>query len=305
MAGTAWHCYGGEVGAQGAVHNSYPNEEAHHTECSGGEWQGTQRAAFDATMALVINAPRNWARSVVLWNMALDDANGPTNDGCLTCRGVVTVHDTPGAATYTKNLDYYALGHASRFVLPGAVRIGSTSPGAGSVQAVAYRNPDGSDVLVAHNAGAERRTFEVAWGRSSFSYALEPGAAATFMWSGRQQAPTPGFDALARSVDVTFGNPDGSSVLLSYGAAEARYQHTIASGTALPQLLAPGRRTGDARHQRDPALPRRLDGHRIVIGGWRPARQRPGRRPRDALEQRPWADERGLVQPRPRRPADL
>ena len=36
VAGTAWHCYGGEVGAQGAVHNSYPNEEAHHTECSGG-----------------------------------------------------------------------------------------------------------------------------------------------------------------------------------------------------------------------------------------------------------------------------
>ena len=230
VAGTAWHCYGGEVGAQGAVHNAYPNEEAHHTECSGGEWQGTQRAAFDATMALVINAPRNWARSVVLWNMALDDANGPTNDGCLTCRGVVTVHDTPDGASYSKNLDFYALGHASRFVVPGAVRIGSTSPGAGSVQAVAYRNPDGSDVLVAHNAGAERRTFDVAWGRSSFRYALEPGAAATFTWSGRQQGATPGFDALARSVDVAFGNPDGSSVLLSYGAAEARYQHTIASG---------------------------------------------------------------------------
>lgn len=230
VAGTAWHCYGGEVGAQGAVHNAYPNEEAHHTECSGGEWQGTQRAAFDVTMALVINAPRNWARSVVLWNMALDDANGPTNGGCLTCRGVVTVHDTPQGATYSKTLDYYALGHASRFVVPGALRIGSTSPGMGSVQAVAYRNPDGSDVLVAHNAGAERRTFEVAWGRSSFSYALEPGAAATFVWSGRQQGATPGFDALAGSVDVRFGNPDGSSVLLSYGAAEARYQHTIASG---------------------------------------------------------------------------
>lgn len=230
VAGTAWHCYGGEVGAQGAVHNSYPNEEAHHTECSGGEWQGTQRAAFDATMALVINAPRNWARSVVLWNMALDDANGPTNGGCLTCRGVVTVHDTPDGATYSKELDYYALGHASRFVVPGALRIGSTSPGSGSIQAVAYRNPDGSNVVVAHNAGAEHRSFEVAWGRSSFSYALEPGAAATFVWSGRQQGATPGFDALARSVDVPFGNPDGSSVLLSYGAGEARYQHTIASG---------------------------------------------------------------------------
>ena len=267
VAGTAWHCYGGEVGAQGAVHNAYPNEEAHHTECSGGEWQGTQRAAFDATMALVINAPRNWARSVVLWNMALDDANGPTNDGCLTCRGVVTVHDTPDGASYSKNLDFYALGHASRFVVPGAVRIGSTSPGAGSVQAVAYRNPDGSDVLVAHNAGAERRTFDVAWGRSSFRYALEPGAAATFTWSGRQQGPTPGFDALARSVDVAFGNPDGSSVLLSYGAAEARYQHTIASGQrsvsySLPVGAEVSLGTSETLLSRC-----RLDGHRIVIGG--------------------------------------
>jgi hypothetical protein len=74
------------------------------------------------------------------------------------------------------------------------------------------------------------RTFDVAWGGSSFSYALEPGAAATFVWSGRQQGATPGFDALARSVDVPFRNPDGSSVLLSYGAAEARYQQSIASG---------------------------------------------------------------------------
>jgi O-glycosyl hydrolase len=230
VAGTAWHCYGGDVAAQGAVHNSYPNEEAHHTECSGGEWQGTERAAFDATMALVINAPRYWARSVVLWNMALDDANGPTNGGCLTCRGVVTVHDTPEGATYTKNLDYYALGHASRFVVPGAVRIGSTSPAAESVQAVGYRNPDGSKVLVAHNASDGRQTFDVAWGRSSFRYALDPGAAATFVWSGRQQGSTPRFDAMAGSVDIGFSNPDGSGVLLSYGPGEARYQHTIASG---------------------------------------------------------------------------
>ena len=116
VPGTAWHCYGGEVSAQSVSHNNYPHAQAFLTECSGGEWQGTPDEAFDLTMDSVIGVPRNWGQSVILWNLALDQRNGPFIGGCKTCRGVVTVNDD---GTVTKNLEYWALAHASRFVAAG------------------------------------------------------------------------------------------------------------------------------------------------------------------------------------------
>ena len=107
MPGTAWHCYAGEVSAQSVSHNNYPHAQAFLTECSGGDWQGTPDEAFDLTMDSVIGVPRNWGQSVILWNLALDQRNGPFIGGCTTCRGVVTVNDD---GTVTKNLEYWALG---------------------------------------------------------------------------------------------------------------------------------------------------------------------------------------------------
>ena len=40
---------------------------------------------------LVLGVTRNWAKTVVNWNLALDPAGGPHNGGCDTCTGVVTV----------------------------------------------------------------------------------------------------------------------------------------------------------------------------------------------------------------------
>ena len=236
--GTAWHCYAGDVAAQTAVHNAYPNEDTHLTECSGGEWQGTDQQAFDATMGLLINSPRNYSRDVVLWNLALDQDNGPTNNGCLTCRGVVTIAND-GSGTVTKNVDYYALGQLSKFVLPGAVHLGSTSLADGSIEDVAFRNPDGSTVLVAHNTRATARTFQVLWGDSAFSYTLGAGAAATFRWTGKQSGNTSGYDALARSVDIPFANPDGSRVQLTYDAGQQAFQNSILSATKQFTYTAP------------------------------------------------------------------
>ncbi len=188
VPGTAWHCYAGEVVAQSVSHNNYPHTQAFQTECSGGQWQGNRQAAFAMTMGSVIGVPRNWGQSVVLWNVALDQRNGPFIGGCGVCRGVVTVNDDD---TVTKELEYWALGHASRFVTPGAVRIGSTSlrpgPGGNGVSNVVFRRPDGSDVLIAHNAGTMTRSFDVQVGDRHFSATLAPGSAATYRWAGPTQ----------------------------------------------------------------------------------------------------------------------
>jgi O-glycosyl hydrolase len=192
VPGTAWHCYGGQVTAQSVSHNNYPHAQSFLTECSGGEWQGTPDEAFDLTMDSVIGVPRNWGQSVILWNLALDQDNGPFIGGCKTCRGVVTVNTETGAVT--KNLEYWALAHASRFVAPGAVRIGSSQPAGSPVSNVAYRNRDGSLVVVAHNQGHQAQSVEVAVGDRHVTTTLAPGAAATY----RFRAP----DRLAGAGDL-------------------------------------------------------------------------------------------------------
>lgn len=181
LAGTAFHCYAGDVNAQSAVRNAYPNKDIWFTECS-----GTVGSSFAGDLAwnvenLMIGAPRNWARSVSLWNLALDQNSGPQNGGCTNCRGVVTVDDSTSPPTITNNVEYYALGHVAKFVAPGAYRIDSNSPGPGSIQDVAFQNADGSIVLLVLNSGSNS-TFTVSWNGQNFSYSLPAGAVATFKW---------------------------------------------------------------------------------------------------------------------------
>jgi glucosylceramidase len=180
-AGVAWHCYAGDVSAQTVVHDAHPDKDAYFTECSGGDWApnfADNLKWFVGT--LVIGATRGWAKGVILWNLALDDQHGPHTGGCGNCRGVVTI--TSGGAV-TRNVEYYALGHASRFVRPGARRVASTSF-AGDLETVAFRNPDdGSKALIVVNGAAQERTFAVRWSGQSFAYVLAAGAVVTFFWS--------------------------------------------------------------------------------------------------------------------------
>lgn len=205
VPGTAWHCYAGDVSAQSVSHNDYPHAQAFETECSGGTWQGTDAEAFAATMGLLIGAPRNWAQSVILWNLALDDNRGPQNNGCDTCRGVVTVH---ADGTVTKELDYWALGQVTRFVHPGATRVASSQPS--GVSDVAYTNTDGTGVLVAYNPTASASRFSIQVGNQHVTTTIAAGAAATYTWA-RPARLAPADPAALGSVDLDLGKgPSGT-----------------------------------------------------------------------------------------------
>jgi glucosylceramidase len=183
LAGTAFHCYFGDSERQSALHDVFPQKAIYFTECSGSE-SGDPATTFPDTLHwhtrfLTVGAIRNWARTVITWNLALDPAGGPHNGGCDTCFGVVTVDPATGHETPTA--DYYVLGHVTRFIRPGAVRVDSTV--AGNAWNVAFRNPDGSIVVVVVNDdwGTTTQHFNVSMGGRAFSYALPAGAAATFV----------------------------------------------------------------------------------------------------------------------------
>jgi glucosylceramidase len=181
VAGVAWHCYAGSVGAQAPVHDAHPDKDAYLTECSGGEWKPMKHdALLTIVRSLVIGSTRSWSRGVLLWNLALDENRGPHAGGCSDCRGLVTIDSSKG--TYTRTVDYVALAHASRFVRPGAWRVES-SDGGNDIDNVVFRNADdGSLVMIVANSSKFTRRFIARSAARSFGYQMLGQSVATFVW---------------------------------------------------------------------------------------------------------------------------
>ncbi len=179
VAGTAFHCYHGSVAEQSVLHELHPDKIILVSECSGLVGSNFGEDIRWTMRNLFIGATRNWATDVLLWNLALDQSSGPTSGGCPNCRGVVTIDQTTGAVSF--NVEYYLLGHASFAARPGAIRVASPS-NSGGIETVAFLNPDGAKGLLVLNDGGHEETFKVRWAGLSFSYALPPGAVATFRW---------------------------------------------------------------------------------------------------------------------------
>lgn len=175
--GSAFHLYGGTVEAIGEVHDAHPDKHVYFTE----QWIGAPgNMAEDLkwhVKNLIIGATRNWCKTVLEWNLAADPRQKPhTEGGCTACLGALTID---GDAV-TRNTAYYIVAHASRFVRPGATRIFSNTTV--SLPNVAFRNVDGSTVLVVLNEGENTATFRVKMGMETLVYTLAGGAVATYVW---------------------------------------------------------------------------------------------------------------------------
>ncbi|MGH3165564.1 MAG: discoidin domain-containing protein, partial [Trebonia sp.] len=103
------------------------------------------------------------------------------NGGCGDCRGMVTGDNSNG--TFTLNEDYYIWAQFSKFVQPGAVRIGSPDLESSDLPNIAFKNPNGSIALVVLNDASTPQTFGVNSGGRGFSYTLAANSIVTFTWS--------------------------------------------------------------------------------------------------------------------------
>lgn len=180
LAGVAWHCYAGDPGVMASVKAAYPDMDLFFTECSGGDWAPDWGGSLEwMTDSLIIAPIKAGARGSVLWNLALDEQAGPHLGGCGNCRAVVTINSRTRAVT--RNVEYYVLGHVSRFVRPGAHAIHSSGGPAG-LKFVAFGNPDGSLVLLAHNSTRSELPVSVNAGTGSFRFTAPAGEVMTFVW---------------------------------------------------------------------------------------------------------------------------
>ncbi|WP_037858039.1 ricin-type beta-trefoil lectin domain protein [Streptomyces sp. NRRL S-340] len=237
FGGIAWHGYGGDVSEQTTVHDRYPQLDAFATEHSGGTWIADQQ---HEDMLNIVDYTRNWAKSVTKWSLAVDQNGGPHNGGCGTCTGLITVHRgdaRSGQVDYT--VEYYDMGHLTKFVRPGARRIASTA--SSSVPNVAWRNPDGGKALIAYNGSTSARTVTLDWGGQHAAYTLPGRTSATFTWSGTQAGGgdrTGAFTGLAgKCLDAAGGSAaNGTAVQLYSCNGSAAQQWTAGADGSVRAL---------------------------------------------------------------------
>lgn len=176
LKGSAWHLYGGDISALSDVHQLYPEMKLYFTE----QWVGSD-GQFGGDLLwhvknVLIGSIRNWSRVVLEWNLASDPSCCPhTPGGEARCVGALTLGED-----VTRNVAYYVIAHAAKFVRPGSVRIFSDQQA--SLPNVAFLTPSGRIVLIVLNEGAESRSFTIRFQRKNAVVTLPSSAVATYVW---------------------------------------------------------------------------------------------------------------------------
>ncbi|HEX5155564.1 MAG TPA: glycoside hydrolase family 30 beta sandwich domain-containing protein [Parafilimonas sp.] len=181
--GSGFHLYGGTIDALTDVHNTHPDKNIYFTEQMVVQFNETDEDAKKIDIVspvndLIIDAPCNWSKNVLLWNLAADPEYKPYTDrgGCPVCQGAVTINKD----SVEYNLAYYAMAHASKFVRPGSVRIASTITG--ELNNVAFITPAKEKVLIVANTSDREQTFNISYHNKTTAAVLNPRSVATYIW---------------------------------------------------------------------------------------------------------------------------
>jgi glucosylceramidase len=174
--GSAFHLYAGNITALSQVRTAYPDKNIYFTE-----QYTASTGSFNGDLAwhvrnLIVGATRNWSRNVLEWNLANDNGYGPhTPGGCTTCKGALTI-----GQSVTRNVAYYIMAHASKFVPAGSHRIESNITG--NLRNVAFETPVGKKVLIVLNDANSFQSFNIKFKDKVVVTGLEGGAVGTFVW---------------------------------------------------------------------------------------------------------------------------
>ncbi len=175
--GSAFHLYLGEVSALGEVRKAHPDKNLYFTEqwTSGkGDFGGDLQWH---TKNIIVGATREGCKVILEWNLAADKNFNPHTDdgGCTLCQGAITVD-----STITRNVSYYIIAHASKFVPAGSVRVESTK--SDPLHHVAFVTPQGKKVMVVVNNHTTAQKFTLQWGGRYVNTSLTAGEVATYVW---------------------------------------------------------------------------------------------------------------------------
>lgn len=175
--GTAVHWYVSEdFTASSKLHDAHPDKHLLFTEgCveggpAPGNWANGERYARN-----IIGDLGNWVEGWIEWNLVLNEQGGPNHVGNYCCAPILC--DTK-SDTLTFNPSFHYIGHFSRYIKPGAVRIAHCS-GNAALKTLSVKNPDGSFVLVALNETDKAQAFSLSVNGREEGTTLPPHSIAT------------------------------------------------------------------------------------------------------------------------------
>ena len=150
VAGTAFHWYSGDHFSQLDMFNRlYPDKELIFSEGCYEYSRGMidvvkigERYAHD-----MIGNFNNYMNSFLDWNLLLNEKGGPNHVGNFCDSPIMLDTEKDEIQIHTS---YYYIGHFSKYVKCGAVRIGSSKFGE-EIETVSFKNPDGTIVTVVLN----------------------------------------------------------------------------------------------------------------------------------------------------------
>ena len=158
------------------THESWPEIELIQSESECGTGDNSWEYA-EYIFHLINHYFRNGATAYTYWNMILDDQDSTWG---WWQNSLFTI--TADKHEVRRNPEYYVMRHFSHYVRPGAKVLGTT--GHFNSMAIAFRNPDGTVVVVAQNALDEERPFAFAdpdAAERGFKVTLAPRSFNTFV----------------------------------------------------------------------------------------------------------------------------
>lgn len=176
--GSAFHLYEGDISALSTVHDAHPNKNLYFTE----QWTGA-KGTFNEdlnwhTRNVVIGSMRNWSKIALEWNLANDTQYKPhTPGGCTECKGAITVSDSEN---FTRNVAYYIIAHASKFVPANSQRIASTQTE--NLATVAFKTPVGKTVLIVQNNNKSDESFNIKYNQKIAPVTITGSSVATYIF---------------------------------------------------------------------------------------------------------------------------
>lgn len=176
--GSAFHLYEGDISALGTVHAAFPNKNLYFTE----QWTGA-KGTFNEdlnwhTKNVIIGSMRNWSKIALEWNIANDTQYKPhTDGGCTECKGAITISDSEN---FTRNVGYYIIAHASKFIPADSRRIASTQTN--NLSTAAFITPAGKRILVVQNGAKNEETFNIKYNGKTATVNLSGNSVATYVF---------------------------------------------------------------------------------------------------------------------------
>lgn len=152
--GVAYHWYVSEDSENlSLIHELYPNHHLLFTEgCVEysvfGKEDHWKNAEFYGRN--IIKDSLNYSEGFIEWNLLLNEEGGPNHVGNY-CEAPLFFDRKKQSLIY--NPSYYYIGHFSKYIKLGAKRIQKSQTADSQVYSTAYKNPDGSIIVVIQNEG--------------------------------------------------------------------------------------------------------------------------------------------------------